>query len=493
MESGRYRDWPYSALRVQGRPCEVEMMDPGSNGVNGSERRSHWKATVGLVAAGILMVAGTPGAGGQLKIHGVWSNPPSCTAWGIVFDPNRHPMEYLTVTPWEIRSVGAPSLVLGQVAETGITSSDGSYEARVREPPAPMSGLLMAWQHGFPWGWASWDMKTNRKINIMVAAPVPLRGRVTDANGGPVRDALVHVRAIQIRRNTGEPNVLRIAEVETQGLLFARRTDQDGRFSFTPVPMGIKVELAVEKDGWDVLYGGDQTSASPTIIAAGTIEACIVMTPVAGDRTQARITGTAPDRPTTQWAAVITRAIPASTGGGTSICGTVRDESGTPVAGSAVRILGVTATDGITGLDGRFQLQFDLRNYQAGTPVCIEARSQLLGLIGTVVADPTCGSADVDLGPGMTLTGQVADPNGVPLPGASLSLRLQFPGGFTRVQTLSPPAQDGRFTVAQIPKVEQCSLTVICPDRERRVVDVHWRKPGEGTCDLGRIVMNRSY
>ncbi|MBP8303950.1 MAG: carboxypeptidase regulatory-like domain-containing protein [Phycisphaerae bacterium] len=171
------------------------------------------------------------------------------------------------------------------------------------------------------------------------------------------------------------------------------------------------------------------------------------------------------------------------------IRGVVRDKAGEPVRNTQVEALGIQVPESRTDGQGRFHLGSNQEGFQVGRPVCLVARHETLGLVAIAQVDPRPQEITLTLGPGMTLMGRVTHDEGQPMARANLSLMLRFPGGFTRLQELPPPDRDGRFTVAAMPRVDQCRVQLTAPGYQGFTGNVPWKESVDGPSDLGRIIL----
>ena len=133
-----------------------------------------------------------------------------------------------------------------------------------------------------------------------------------------------------------------------------------------------------------------------------------------------------------------------------SVSGLVLDETGRPVSGALVEA-NPDGEQALTNHAGRFEVGLDPR-----TP-CerLTARHMELNLATIVEVKNYSGPIQITLKPGLSITGQVTDPNGVGIPAARLALSLRIPGWLTQFGPEIITDSQGRYEMWAVPPVQE--------------------------------------
>jgi len=110
---------------------------------------------------------------------------------------------------------------------------------------------------------------------------------------------------------------------------------------------------------------------------------------------------------------------------GKMVSGTVVDPDGKPVVGAQVALLPMTCFHVLTDNQGWFDVGWDPKWAGDLDAFFLMARHLERNLAGGIEIDENAKTVRIELGPALTLTGTVEEPNGVPIPGAEVGLSLR--------------------------------------------------------------------
>jgi hypothetical protein len=410
---------------------------------------------------------GSPVAGAEVQATPV--NTWGFGAFGIVDTwPVLGPREWFTVAT-------GPE---GRFRFEGL-AADGTAGLRVR---APGWGSVYAFRRhrmssfGFDAGLSDVRLSLPREGDI--------KGLVRDSQGRPVSGVELLIRSGRERN-------------DVTNLYVARRTqsDQTGTFGFKGIPEGLQcIEVRAPEYGPDLwvakhtkvsVKAGSVAEAVVRVTQGGTLEVTVL-----DDRTRCPVPGAQLDVVAEDWResrpviadaqGLTTMRVPAGTylvcvgGDGffpwesteqvaegeilrygatvrppPRVGGRVLNPGGQPAAGAEVSIHAGDHT--ITDHDGRFSGTFDQRS--VGRDVTIVAQDPVHGLASVLLRGSSSDSAELQLRPAWTVTGKIADPNGMAISAARVALYLSANGLSIRcARALTGP--DGRFEMKAIPPVQ---------------------------------------
>jgi hypothetical protein len=244
--------------------------------------------------------------------------------------------------------------------------------------------------------------ETRGNIKLQLAKGSIIEVLVKDAAGKPVADALASLRHVAREKSTG-------GSTDPNGL--ARLRVLPGRYSF----------LGASKNGYS-----RRMSQEEVTVEEGETK---------------RIESTLNPLP--------------------KVAGVVRDQAGNPVAGVRVEVKPSGQEETVTDPSGKFEVSWDPLSRNSGrTTLAVVARDRTRNLAEAVEMEEQGGNVDVELRPGLTLTGTVLDHEGKPLPGAGIWVMLFVSTwGSTLGRGESPTGPDGRFEVNALPPERKYRVT----------------------------------
>ncbi len=136
------------------------------------------------------------------------------------------------------------------------------------------------------------------------------------------------------------------------------------------------------------------------------------------------------------------------------VSGTVRDESGSPIAGATVEIKPLGHEAVRTDKAGKFEVSYRSRD----TWKCVLARYTERNLAAIAEISDKSVPLDITLKPGMILAGRVTDPRGTPISAARVELDARLPGWIINVGEEAITDNAGRYEIKTLP-AEQKNFT----------------------------------
>jgi hypothetical protein len=166
------------------------------------------------------------------------------------------------------------------------------------------------------------------------------------------------------------------------------------------------------------------------------------------------------------------------------IGGTVHDEAGRPLAGTAVRIYPMGEEEVLSDAQGRFRVTWDPYGWppKAMNYLIALDRQRHLAVIEPTVKDRN--QIELTLRPTATFVGQVIDINDRGIPGAEVAVMLCGPTWGSRLfrNDIFKTDAQGRFEIHTIPPEQKYHITVIADGYGRTDVDVE-----KGGAVIGRV------
>jgi len=133
-----------------------------------------------------------------------------------------------------------------------------------------------------------------------------------------------------------------------------------------------------------------------------------------------------------------------------SISGLVLDKTGRPVSGASVKA-NPDGEQALTDQAGRFEVGFDPR----WPCERLIVRHMERNLAARVEVKNYSRPIQITLKPGLSIAGQVTDPNGVGIPAARLALSLRMPGWLTQFGPEIITDSQGRYEMRAVPPVQE--------------------------------------
>jgi protocatechuate 3,4-dioxygenase beta subunit len=137
------------------------------------------------------------------------------------------------------------------------------------------------------------------------------------------------------------------------------------------------------------------------------------------------------------------------------ITGVVRDQENKPVEGVEMKICpGGGRDDSVSNAEGKFEVIYDMGGWPSGrTPVLfLVGRQYERNLAAAVQVDEDTRDIEVKLEPGVTMTGQVVDPNGKGIADVEVRIMLQGPQwGSTIGRNAVNTDGDGKYQIKALP------------------------------------------
>jgi len=144
------------------------------------------------------------------------------------------------------------------------------------------------------------------------------------------------------------------------------------------------------------------------------------------------------------------------------ITGVVRDEEGKPIEGVEMEICpGGARENSVSDAKGRFEVIYDLGSWPSSrTPVMfLVGRHYERNLAATVQIDEDTRALEMKLEPAVTMTGQIADPNGKGFADVEVRTMLQGPRwGSTIGRKPVITDKDGKYEIRAIPPEHEYSV-----------------------------------
>ncbi len=174
-----------------------------------------------------------------------------------------------------------------------------------------------------------------------------------------------------------------------------------------------------------------------------------------------------------------------------SITGVVYDDAGKPLEGVEVKIMpggGIRETT-TSDAEGKFTATWDPRNWSSDTVRCLVARHKGRNLAVAEVAGEAGSTAELKLRPGVTLTGEVVDPNGGAIAGAELRIMLRvsnWGSSLGRNRDVKTNAE-GKFEVAAIPANQRYNVTALAQGYGQAEIDLEEGRVTGDRVDVGRF------
>ena len=170
------------------------------------------------------------------------------------------------------------------------------------------------------------------------------------------------------------------------------------------------------------------------------------------------------------------------------IAGVVRDPNGQPVAGATIRICPRGQDVIKSDKDGKFELEWDPERWdsQQNQPVLV-VRHVRRNLAAVVDIYEETKTLDIEMTPGVVFTGEVVDPNGKPIYGATINVSLR---ATTWISSFDNEAvttdHDGQYEYKVVPEWQLYRVTAkadgygqsfVSPDADQTVNNRHEVKP----------------
>ncbi len=143
--------------------------------------------------------------------------------------------------------------------------------------------------------------------------------------------------------------------------------------------------------------------------------------------------------------------------------GTVTDTEGVPLEGVKLRIMPVGHQDVTSDAQGHFTLSWDPSQWgPEDTTFCLVARHEEreLGQVMPIEEDQT--EANLQLQPGLSITGQIVDSDGQPIAQGQARVMLRVSNWGSGLSDATAQADDqGRFTIKALPVDQQYNITAL--------------------------------
>jgi protocatechuate 3,4-dioxygenase beta subunit len=136
------------------------------------------------------------------------------------------------------------------------------------------------------------------------------------------------------------------------------------------------------------------------------------------------------------------------------ITGTVKDENGKPVEGATLQVCPMGKDSTTSGAEGKFEVDWDLAGWNSsGCPLMyLVGRYDKDNLAAAVVIKEDTGAIDLQLEPGVTLTGKIVDPNGKGIADSQITVMFQTQDWMTAMgQDIAQIDAEGNVKVRAIP------------------------------------------
>ncbi len=125
-----------------------------------------------------------------------------------------------------------------------------------------------------------------------------------------------------------------------------------------------------------------------------------------------------------------TERIEVALGGPPKVTGVVRDPAGNPVEGASLRMCPMGHQDVTSDAEGKFTVMWNPRHWERWEEeqmvYCLVARHEEQNLAAAVEVEKGVATVDVNLVPGITVTGKVVDPNGKAIPQAKVNIMIHI-------------------------------------------------------------------
>jgi len=160
----------------------------------------------------------------------------------------------------------------------------------------------------------------------------------------------------------------------------------------------------------------------------------------------------------------VTKRIARTLTGMPKIRGVARDPAGQPVEGATLKILPAGREEVRSDSEGRFEIIWDPGFWgdREETVFCLVARHEQRNLATATEIGEDTHTLDVELEPGVTLTGKVTDPEGKGIAGARVRTMLRLSNwGSTLTRDQAETDAEGNFQIAAIPPDHRYSLTAM--------------------------------
>ena len=182
---------------------------------------------------------------------------------------------------------------------------------------------------------------------------------------------------------------------------------------------------------------------------------------------------------------------------GPKVAGIVRDEAGRPLAGVKFDVLPMMATpiEIMSDASGKFEVAWDPGMWgPQGTTFVLVARDVAHNLAEAVDLDEQGGTLDVQLKPGVVVTGTVLDQEGRPLPGARAQVMLQgsrwgAPLGRGDSTRAGP---DGKFEIKALPPDREFTVSATADGYGRGDVRINPGDIKDNRIDAGQLKLTRA-
>ncbi len=175
-----------------------------------------------------------------------------------------------------------------------------------------------------------------------------------------------------------------------------------------------------------------------------------------------------------------------------TITGVVYDDAGEPLEGVEVKIMpqGGGREKQMSDAEGKFTVTWDPRYRSSDTVRCLVARHTGRNLAVAQLAGEASSTAELKLRPGVTLTGEVVDPNGRGIAGAELRIMLRVSNWGSTLESSRDVRTDteGKFEVPAIPSDQQYNVTALARGYGQREIDLEESRVVAGDrVDVGRF------
>ena len=139
--------------------------------------------------------------------------------------------------------------------------------------------------------------------------------------------------------------------------------------------------------------------------------------------------------------------------------------------------------------EGKFTITWDPRNWSSDTARCLVARHKERNLAVAQIAGEAGSTAELKLRPGVTLIGEVVDPNGRGIPGAELRIMLRMANWGSSLGRSRDVKTDteGKFEVPAIPPDQRYNVTALAQGYGQRQIDLEEGRVTGDRVDVGRF------
>lgn len=174
-----------------------------------------------------------------------------------------------------------------------------------------------------------------------------------------------------------------------------------------------------------------------------------------------------------------------------SITGVVYDDAGKPLEGVEVKIMpgGGGPQQPTSDADGKFTVTWDPRNWSSDTVRCLVARHTERNLAVAQIAGEAGSTVELKLRPGVTLTGEVVDPNGHGIAEAELRIMLRvanWGSSLGRSRDVKTDAE-GKFEIPAIPPDQRYNVTALAQGYGQREIDLEESSVVGDRVDVGHF------